>query len=215
MFAMPKPSKRESLLAAAGRVIQRSGSSALTLDAVAAEAKVSKGGLLYHFASKEELVSALLQSMLESFDQRLSPDAFGESYIRASVAEDPEQIRVAVGLLAAIAMAPALIEPLRARYPEWDAKLLAECGDRTSALVVRLALDGLFMADLLELAPPSKAERQLLAERLLQLYRKHGDSGSRRGEHQRSDKTPAKRMSKAATPAKRTPAKAARSKRSV
>ena len=40
---------RKRLLDAAAAVVRRDGAGALTLDAVAAEAGVSKGGLLYHF----------------------------------------------------------------------------------------------------------------------------------------------------------------------
>ena len=40
---------RRRLLDAATAVVRRDGARALTLDAVAAEAGVSKGGLLYHF----------------------------------------------------------------------------------------------------------------------------------------------------------------------
>lgn len=47
------------------------GPSAATLDAVAAAAGVSKGGLLYHFASKEALVTGLL----ERLRQRSAADA--------------------------------------------------------------------------------------------------------------------------------------------
>lgn len=55
------------LLDAAIRVLMRQGMGALTLDAVAKEAGVSKGGLTHHFATKDALVSA----MLEHFAQRL------------------------------------------------------------------------------------------------------------------------------------------------
>ena len=48
---MPRPSARARLLDAAVAVVRRDGAQALTLDAVAAEAGVSKGGLLYHFRS--------------------------------------------------------------------------------------------------------------------------------------------------------------------
>ena len=37
------------------------GVSAMTLEAVAKEAGVSKGGLLYHFSSKDELIAAMLE----------------------------------------------------------------------------------------------------------------------------------------------------------
>jgi AcrR family transcriptional regulator len=52
---------RDRILAASVHVALRDGVSSMTLDAVAREAGVSKGGLLYHFASKDELIAAMLQ----------------------------------------------------------------------------------------------------------------------------------------------------------
>ena len=47
---------RESILEAAIHVASRDGLLAMTLDNVAREAGVSKGGLIYHFASKEQIL---------------------------------------------------------------------------------------------------------------------------------------------------------------
>jgi AcrR family transcriptional regulator len=47
---------REEILDATEAVIGREGVAGLTLDAVAAECDVSKGGLLHHFPSKDALV---------------------------------------------------------------------------------------------------------------------------------------------------------------
>ena len=54
----PRGDTRKRLLDAAAVVVRRDGAQALTLDAVAAEAGVSKGGLLYHFKTKRELLDA-------------------------------------------------------------------------------------------------------------------------------------------------------------
>ena len=60
---------------------------ALTLDAVAAQAGVSKGGLLYHFRSKRELLDAMLDGFLEEFDREIAEAAeeggsFAHGYVR-------------------------------------------------------------------------------------------------------------------------------------
>jgi hypothetical protein len=46
------PGSKDRILDAAERVVLRDGVTHLTLDAVAAETGISKGGLLYHFPSK-------------------------------------------------------------------------------------------------------------------------------------------------------------------
>lgn len=50
----------EIILEAAAAVLLKGGARALTIDAVAAEAGLSKGGVLHHYASKEALIAALV-----------------------------------------------------------------------------------------------------------------------------------------------------------
>lgn len=56
--------RREQLVAAAHRVARRDGIDGVTLRAVAAEAEVSHGLLVFYFGGKEGLVSALLDRVL-------------------------------------------------------------------------------------------------------------------------------------------------------
>ena len=55
----------ERIYAASEAVIAREGIGRLTIDAVAAEAKLSKGGVLHHFRSKEALVVGLAMRKLQ------------------------------------------------------------------------------------------------------------------------------------------------------
>ena len=52
------------ILDAAERLIRRSGTRTLTIDAVAAEASLSKGGVLHHYGSKDALILALVARKL-------------------------------------------------------------------------------------------------------------------------------------------------------
>lgn len=52
---------REHIIAAAVRLVTQSGPSALTIDAVAKVAEMSKGGVLYHFPSKDSLFMELVK----------------------------------------------------------------------------------------------------------------------------------------------------------
>lgn len=175
---MARPSKRDQLLDATGRVVRRDGTNGLTLDAVAAEAGVSKGGLLYHFETKEALVRALIERLVSTFDERLEreqakdkgPGSFTRAYARASIAlEASSDDATASALVAATALSPDLLDPLRARYKLWSRAFADDGIDATSALLIRLAVDGLWFADLLGLAPPSARARQRLLEQLVQL----------------------------------------------
>ncbi len=69
---MARTSKKSDLLAAAGTLIVRHGLDALTFDRLAAEAHVSKGGLLYHFPDKEQLLIALVEGRVARIDTAIA-----------------------------------------------------------------------------------------------------------------------------------------------
>lgn len=179
---MARPSKRESILRAAARVVKRAGADALTLDAVAEEAGVSKGGLLYHFDSKEALVRGLMEALIEGFDGALEaagddePGGFTRAYLRATAQAPSESNEVTAGLLAAVAVAPHLLEPLRERYRVWARRFDSDGIDSADALLVRLATDGLWLAELLGLDPPAPRRRAAVLRRLEALTRTSGGS---------------------------------------
>jgi len=53
---MTKNTTQQSIIAAARRIVQRDGVAHLTIEAVAREAGFSKGGVLYHFPTKDSLI---------------------------------------------------------------------------------------------------------------------------------------------------------------
>src|SRR5438270_1235654 len=80
LSATPPQDTRQPILEAALRVFARSGISAATFEDIAAEAGVTRGTLLWHFHSKDELLSALikhygphsmLRPVIESIEQDL------------------------------------------------------------------------------------------------------------------------------------------------
>ena len=167
---MPRASRREDLLDAAVAVIRRDGARALTLDAVAAEASVSKGGLLYHFATKRALIDGLLERWLDDFEGDLGDEPLA-GYVRACdlAAAGPGRAASEFGLLAALVEEPQVLEAVRARYATWMGRLLARTEDPADAWLVRLAADGLWYADLLGTAPPAGDDRRRVVDRLLAL----------------------------------------------
>jgi len=155
---------RDRLLDAAASVVLRVGAHGLTLQAVAAEADVSKGGLLYHFGTKELLIVALLERQLDRFDTGLAdylskddaPGAFTRAYLRVTVATlGGDGDRILAGITAVLATEPSLLEPLRRRSVAWQARIESDGIDPIDATVVRLAVDGWWLTGLLGLTPPS------------------------------------------------------------
>jgi AcrR family transcriptional regulator len=167
---MARPSRRLQLLDAATDVIRRDGAAALTLDAVATAAGVSKGGVLYHFASKRELIDGLLTRWLEDFEAQLDGEDLLAAYVRACDL-DPRRSASELGLLAAMIEEPEVLEVARERYAEWTARMLAGADDPVDAWLVRLAADGLWYSDLFGIAAPQGADRRRLIERLVALAR--------------------------------------------
>ena len=163
---MGRGNTRAKLLEAASAVIRRDGAQALTLDAVAAEAGVSKGGLLYHFASKRNLLDGLVERWLDEFQEDIDAagPGFAAGYVRASDGAKAEES----GLLAALVADPAVLAAVRERYATWQDRVATE-GDPVEATVARLAADGLWLADLLGLAPPEGALRERVLARLLDM----------------------------------------------
>jgi len=166
---------RKRLLDAAASVVRRDGAKALTLDAVAAEAGVSKGGLLYHFKTKRDLLDAMLEGWLEEFGAEIAAAEEGKGFARGYVkASDmtgwaATERATEFGLLAAMVDEPAVLEGVRARYAAWQNQLVAQAADPVDATVARLAADGLWLNDLLGLAPPAGELRERVMERMLQL----------------------------------------------
>jgi AcrR family transcriptional regulator len=157
---------RDRLLDAASAVVRRDGAQALTLDAVAEEAEVSKGGLLYHFKSKRELVEGMIERWLTEFQKEMDAEdsAFVRGYVKASAPAGNE-----LGMLAALIADPALLVAVRRQYGIWQDRVEREGRDPVDATVARLAADGLWLAELLGMGPPTGALREQVLHRLMDM----------------------------------------------
>ena len=168
---------RKAILQAANKVVLRDGSNALTLDAVAKEAGVSKGGLLYHFPSKDALIMAMVDDLIQSADQAMrqlqadDPNTYG-SWTRAYInvcRESDEADSISAAMIPAAASNPELLAPMRNMYESWQKKLDDDLGDRGKSMLIRLALDGLGMVELFKLSPPRGERRDELISLLLKM----------------------------------------------
>ena len=59
------PLAREKILAAARQIVERDGAGALTFDELVRESGITRGGITYHFPTKEDLLRATLELRLE------------------------------------------------------------------------------------------------------------------------------------------------------
>jgi AcrR family transcriptional regulator len=171
---------RERLLDAAMRVIHAQGAAALTLDQVAKEAGVSKGGLLHHFPSKEALIEALLRHLFQQFEQCVhdyyeqEPPAAGRllrAYIRASYADQTVPLDMAVMLFAQIAQHEALRHLVQDDQRMWHERLINDGIAAPLATVIRQACDASWSERLLTDASEDGIARQAVIDELLRLTR--------------------------------------------
>jgi AcrR family transcriptional regulator len=175
---VPRPSSKERLLDAAAGVLLSEGAEALTLEAVARRAGISKGGLFYHFPTKQAMVAAMVERLTGAFDEALAaagqrPGDFLRAYIGATIPERPAASaptdRVTAALLAAVLVDPAGLEPLRARFAAWQARLVDDGIDPAAATAVRLAVDGWWAVRLLGLGEPDPGLHESTRRYLLEM----------------------------------------------
>lgn len=171
---MPRPPvARDKLLAAFEQIVLDDGERAATLDAVAAAAGVSKGGLLYHFPHRQALVDATLQRLEELMQLDLeamaaAPDGAARYFLVTSLFEDSRLDRA---LIVASRLVQAGDENARAalkRLEEaWYELILADVGDPVVATAVQQMGDGLYHNASIGLLPDGSAQRHTILEHLL------------------------------------------------
>lgn len=167
MSSKGKKSAHDRLLQAAEDLAWDTGAGNLTLDAVAARAGVSKGGLLYHFPSKQKLMEALVENYIDRFSSTLrerevengqGTNAGARAYLDLFVEETKCDRPPPSGVLAALAENPSYLTPIRAHHREMLDRMKASAQDPTVALIVFLAIQGIKSLDLLTMGTLSELE---------------------------------------------------------
>ncbi|MFC5949714.1 TetR/AcrR family transcriptional regulator [Pseudonocardia lutea] len=153
------PSARDRVLDAYETLLIEQGPAGATLDAVAGAAEVSKGGLLYHFGSKEALAEGLLQRLRERSaadveHMRTDPDGAVAYYLQTSVPGAASPVGLTRTYLAALRIADGSTtgEATRRALADVDAQGLAalrtEIPDPVLSWLVQLVGDGLYLRTL-------------------------------------------------------------------
>ncbi|NNH73982.1 TetR/AcrR family transcriptional regulator [Nocardia uniformis] len=157
--------------------------SQVTLENVAAEAGVSKGGLLYHFKSKDALLAGLIRRLGERADHQLKTavdqgKSVAEWYLQTPHPDnetDALELALYRSMLAAMRTVDgphatdedetdrALSEVMDA----WKAGLDSEIHDPIQAEIVRLVGDGVYLRALLGMPQVDPDTYQQVVARLL------------------------------------------------
>ncbi|MFE0758639.1 TetR/AcrR family transcriptional regulator [Inquilinus sp. NPDC058860] len=168
---------RNAAIQAALAIIARDGPGRLTLDAIARESGISKGGVMHHFRTKEAVVTALLEHLTERFGKfteaylaEIGPDRPG-ALLEAQIATLRESIATPhsafLAILGAVAENPDLLAPNREKDVETLEVIRAEAADPELAILRLMAARGLHLMSLLGICPVSAEERDRLFDRLL------------------------------------------------
>jgi AcrR family transcriptional regulator len=160
------PKVQDTILDATEAVVARQGIANLTLDAVAAEARMSKGGLLHYFPSKDRLVEALVIRTAEGWRScyteayERTPKGTGrmarallDHCLSDAKCWTEELRRSSSAVFAALAQNPALIEPMRAVYADLHRRIAQDGLPPGVAEAVAAAIDGLWLDWVLGLVP--------------------------------------------------------------
>ena len=179
------PLTQTKILDCAERIALRDGVARLTIDAVAAEAGLSKGGVLYNFPSKESLIRGMVARLIGQTEAEMArlvkDDAepkgrmlrawLGVSFPEHGTA--PAHVnQVAAVLLTAILTDPALLEPAREHFRQTLERLEQDGVDPAVMHIVRLATDGLWLADCLGMPGPAPEVRRAVIERMYEMTRR-------------------------------------------
>ena len=174
-----KRDSRELILKAAEDIVARRGPAHLTLETAANEAKVSKGGLFYHFRSKEALLEAMiLRSMELLFSEQLKAEASltGErnGKLKANIIGTLRHLEgqrpVLTAVVAAIANDPKLVEPMRDSIQKEFQDLSKEPTLQTEDIAILfLASQGLLLMELLNLSFLTPGQIRKVTHRMLRM----------------------------------------------
>lgn len=165
-------STRDQILDAFEELIIEQGERAATLSKVAESAGVSKGGLLYHFGSKDALVEGLAVRFRECMDDEMNRlpelDDPVEVFLRESLSIQQPMDRTYVALVGLAQLGEhQTAKDALAEFDEraWDA-LTQVLGDRSLAHLVLRVSDGLYLRAALGLGEDSERDFAALMKQL-------------------------------------------------
>lgn len=146
----PPPAARDKVLDAFERLLIERGERETTLDAVAREAGVSKGGLIYHFNSRDALVDGLLERLQGLVEQDIrdmtaAPGGPVAYYLSTSANPDAAVDRTLVAATRLLQRSHTRVgDVLAAAHQRWYDAVLAAVGDPAVARLIVLLGDGMY-----------------------------------------------------------------------
>ncbi|EAA0320729.1 TPA: TetR family transcriptional regulator [Listeria monocytogenes] len=170
--------KKKNILIAASEIVKEEGVVKLTLEAVAQRAGVSKGGLLYHFPSKEALIKGMVEDWINNYFECINTlvnndddNAIGKwnrAYLKSTFS-DLENNNLNSALMAAMFINPDLLDEFRQRYDILHTKLITDGIDPVKITITRLSIDGLWFSEIFGMAPLNEELKTQVFDELINM----------------------------------------------
>lgn len=185
---------RDAVLCAAERVVSREGAARLTVEAVAAEAGISKASVLYDYKTKQALIKAVIERRVSAECARLReiieglgpvPDRTIRGCI-AAVADRPlsdADRTVVLNLIAALTQDFELRASVQEASRQQIAEILETSSRPREALLAFLALEGLKLLECFGIYTWSENERERLIADISRLATGKPAAETGRGAH--------------------------------
>ena len=172
---MARRSSKEAIFDALERVLCRQGLAATTMEAVAAEAGLSKGGVFYHFSSKKDMLFQLMERYERRFKEHReqimaelpeSPSRLLKATIIASV-DHPARKHQKIGNIVALLDDAELREKIQYLKKKIYDEITAEYEHPERVALAILATDGLWVADMFGKPMFTESFKQRIVRELL------------------------------------------------
>lgn len=184
---MVRESKKSAILEAAARVLEADGITGVTFDTIAAASGITRGGIIYHFRSREELLAAIHQHLARRWEQQLEA-TLGKPVDRATPHERLTAYIRTSATSATRAELQMIIDSRNTQYQRWWDDVLDRWTGRAGldgvastrlATLALLAADGLWMNEILGTHPVPPEQRRQTAEHIISLIQPRSSRASR------------------------------------
>lgn len=151
---------QQAILDAGEAVVARLGAASLTLDAVAAQAGISKASVIYDFKTKQALIEAIVERAFRrdqdhhaavEADLASSDNLAIRGRIKVAAEPPPEEFKpVALSLTVALTLDPALRTRMQKSQAETIDRIVKTASSPRGALLAYLAVEGLKFLEYLD-----------------------------------------------------------------
>lgn len=171
---------RSLILKSAENIVTKSGVGNLTFDKVAAESGLSKGGILYHFRSKDVLVKAMVEQFVSRFEGGLEDlekedtvdvGRYSRAYLRATMGEaattGDDFDRLGASITTALSSFPDFLKIVRQQNIRCQEGVENDGIDPILATIIRLAVEGMWLAEVFEVMKLEPRLKRDVVQRLI------------------------------------------------